>query len=116
MSPAIHPGECRSYNLIDFERRFDVDYGLSFRKSRSGPEENLIRSFLSKISVKSDGGIQLTVFKEPRLESGVPDLVGVFWHLPTAQQWNSSRKDLRRFDFRVLHQIACWGKAELGKI
>ena len=72
--------------------------------------------FLAKLSTKSEGGIQLTIFKEPWLESGSPDLVGVFWHLPTAEKWNRHRSSLRRHDFRLLHQLACWGSADLTTI
>jgi hypothetical protein len=114
MSPAHHPPQHFAYDLIDSE--VGSDFGLTFRKSRSGPEEDLIVNFLSKLNSKSEPGIQLTIFKEPRLESGSPDLVGVFWDLPTAQQWNSNRTNLRRFDFRLLHQLSCWGKTDVGKI
>jgi hypothetical protein len=114
MSPPIHPPERLSYNLIDSEVGFD--HGLSFRKSRSGPEEDLVLNFLSKLSSKSEPGIQLTIFKEPWLESGSPDLVGVFWHLPTAEKWSCNRVDLQPFDFRVLHQLANWGKTDAAAI
>lgn len=100
-----HLPENWSYNLVD--SRFDLaDSGLRFRQSRSGPEEDLIRSFLAKLKIKSEPEVQLTIFKEPCLETGSPDLVGVVWHLPTAEKWNRNRFLLRRVDFRVLQQIA----------
>lgn len=114
MNPVFHPPESCAYNLIDSEVGFD--YGLNFRKSRSGPEEDLILRFLSKLTIKSEPGIQLTIFKEPWLESGSPDLVGVFWHLPTVEKWSCNRANLQRLDFRVLHQLAYWGEADATAI
>lgn len=100
-----HLPENWSYNLVD--SRFDLaDSGLRFRQSRSGPEEDLIRSFLGKLTIKAEPDVQLTIFKEPCIETGSPDLVGVIWHVPTAAKWNTSRLLLQRVDFRVLHQVA----------
>jgi hypothetical protein len=105
-----HLPENWSYNLVD--SRFDfADSGLRFRQSRSGPEEDLIRSFLGKLKIKAEPEVQLTIFKEPCLETGSPDLVGVIWHVPTAEKWNRNRFLLQRLDFRVLHRIANLGDA-----
>lgn len=114
MSPENHPPQHSAFDLVDSDVGFD--YGLSFRRSRSGPEEELVVAFLAKLNTKSESGIHLTIFKEPWLESGSPDLVGVFWHLPTAEKWNRHRSNLQRADFRLLHQLACWKSADLTTI
>jgi hypothetical protein len=110
-----HLPETWSYNLVD--SKFDFkDIGLRFRRSRSGPEEDFIRSFLAKLSSKGQPDLQLTFFKEPRLETGSPDLVGVIWHLPTAERWNENRVLLQRADLRVMHQIAHSGNIDSSSI
>jgi len=93
-----------SYNLVDSQFDF-ADSGLRFRQSRSGPEEEMIRSFLAKLNSRAEADVQLTIFKEPCIETGFPDLVGVSWHLPTAETWNKNRLLLKRADFRVLHRL-----------
>lgn len=93
-----------SYHLVD-SRCQVPDSNLRFRKSRSGPEEDLIASFLAKLTSKSEPGIQLTIFKEPWLKTGSPDLVGVIWDVPTAEHWNAARLKLKPVDFRIHHQL-----------
>src|SRR5882724_1204068 len=110
-----HLPETWSYNLVDSKFDF-TNIGLRFRTSRPGPEEDFIRSFLAKLSSKSHPDLQLTFFKEPRLETGSPDLVGVIWHLPTAERWNENRASLGRSDFRVMHQIAHSGNIDTASI
>jgi hypothetical protein len=109
--PDNHLPENWSFKLVDSQFDF-AQAGLRFRKSRSGPEEDLIQSFLAKLNSKAEPGVQLTIFKEPCLETGFPDLVGVIWHLPTAQKWDRNRFLLQRKDFRVLHRLLSFGRAD----
>jgi hypothetical protein len=103
-----HLPENWSYKLVDSQSNLP-DMDLRFRRSRCGPEEDFIRSFLAKLRRKTQPDLQLTIFKEPRLETGAPDLVGVLWHLPTTERWNESRLLLERQDFRVIHQVTQTG-------
>jgi hypothetical protein len=86
------------------------EIGIRFRQSRSGPEEDLVRDFLERFlerfTVKVRDGFQVTFFKEPQLESGAPDLVGVIWRTATAEKWNTARLLLQPFDIRVMHYLA----------
>lgn len=104
-----------SYNLVDSKFDFPKN-DLRFRESRSGPEEDMISSFLSKLDSRSNPGTQLTIFKEPWLESGSPDLVGVIWDLPTAETWNQNRSRLNRSDFRLLHWLSETSDLNLDQI
>src|SRR5947209_6695628 len=82
------------------------EIGIRFRQSRSGPEEDLVRDFLERFTVKVRNGFQVTFFKEPQIESGAPDLVGVIWRTATAEKWNEARLLLQPFDIRVMHYLA----------
>lgn len=104
-----------SYTLVDSQFDFR-DIGLNLRRSRSGPEEDFIRSFLAKLRRTIQPDLQLTIFKEPHLETGSPDLVGVLWHLPTAERWNENRLSLQTSDFRVMHQLAHSGSIDTSSI
>lgn len=97
------------YTVLDSQARTG-EIGIRFRQSRSGPEEDLVRDFLERFlerfTVKVRDGFQVTFFKEPQLESGAPDLVGVIWRTATAEKWNEARLLLQPFDIRVMHYLA----------
>jgi len=44
----------------------------------------------------------MTIFREPRLESGFPDIVIVTWHEKITQGWRPERISLKSRDFRIL--------------
>ena len=99
-----HLTENWSYRLV--ESQFGIeDVGVRFRRSRSGPEEDFVHSFLNKLRCQGQPDLNLTIFKEPCLETGSPDLVGVIWHVPTAERWNENRFLLQRDDLRLMHHI-----------
>ncbi len=99
-----HLPENWSYKLVD--SGFGVEnIGVRFRTARPGPEEDFICKFLGKLSCQGEPDLKLTIFKEPRIETGSPDLVGVIWHLPTAERWNANRLLLQRPDYRVMQYI-----------
>jgi hypothetical protein len=98
--------------VLDF-RMSENDIGVKFRKSQSGPEEELVQLFLKKLKFKLNSGLSVTYFKEPRLESGFPDIVGVIWHRATAEKWNDCRKLLKNFDLRLMHYLSQHGTANI---
>lgn len=77
--------------------------GLSFRKSKAGPEKELVDWFLRQNLVRVPRGHNVTVFREPRLPSGFPDLVIVVWKASVAQRWTSDRAALTPRDLRLMH-------------
>lgn len=87
--------------------------GIHFRRSQDGPEQELVDWFIGKLPVETPRGCRTTVFREPRLESGFPDLVVVFWRPETAQKWVEPRRDLTTRDIRVLHHLATSGPARV---
>jgi hypothetical protein len=48
-------------------------------------------------------GHNVTVFREPRVPSGFPDLVIVIWKESIARRWNSTRAALTPSDLRLMH-------------
>lgn len=90
--------------------------GLRFRQSRQGPEADMVRDFLHNLDVKAPRGCSVTLFQEPRLDSGFPDLVVVVWHRATAEKWNPVRLQLHSPDIRVLHYLTTVGASEKPKL
>jgi hypothetical protein len=81
------------------------DLGLRFRQSKSGPEQELVHRFLENFTLDIPRGFKVTVFKEPRIESGFPDLVLVVWKNKITERWNLNRLLLQPSDIKVMHYI-----------
>jgi hypothetical protein len=86
--------------------------GLSFRKPTVGPEYELVLAYIDS-QLPAPRGQKRTVFVEPEIESGFPDVVAVYWHAATALRWSSVRTQLTRVDIRVAHFLAMVGGTEL---
>lgn len=94
----------RQYTVFDSEAPLG-EIGIRFRRARSGPEEVLVRRFLERFNFKLPSSLHVTFFKEAKIESGVPDLVGIIWHRATADKWNHTRLLLSNYDIRVMHYL-----------
>jgi hypothetical protein len=55
-------------------------------------------------------GCRATIFCEPRLASGFPDLVVVIWNVAATRSWSPRRADLQRDDIRLLHYLHLRGR------
>ena len=90
--------------------------GVSFRRNRPGPEQQLVARFLDTLQIKTQKGCEVTVFREPRVAAAYPDLVIVVWHVATAQKWNSYRADLTTSDIRIMHFLGDAGAVSVGQL
>jgi hypothetical protein len=86
-------------NHSNAPRNFDA----AFRESRPGPERDLVESFLHELPLSVPRGCHTTVFCEPRIDSGFPDLVIVIWNTAVARTWVTARRHLKREDIRLMH-------------
>lgn len=76
-----------------------------FRKSVAGPEKTLVDSFLGRFPVSLRRNQRATVFVEPRLDSGFPDLVVVVWTDSKTRNWAHERMDITTNDLRVIQNL-----------
>lgn len=90
--------------------------GASFRRQRPGPERQLIESFLESLPFRIPHGCRATIFCEPRLESGFPDLVAVFWNVRTTQRWSKTRVAISNNDLRLMHYMHQVGKCDFDHL
>jgi hypothetical protein len=72
----------------------------------------MVQTFLDSLHIKTPRGCSVTLFQEPRLDSGFPDLVVVVWHRATAEKWNPMRLHLQSTDIRVLHYLTTTGASK----
>ena len=59
--------------------------GLRFRGPVAGPEQMLVETFLNTATIRLPPGRSLTVFAEPAIDTGFPDLVAVVWRIEVAR-------------------------------
>ncbi len=100
----------RSISVID-DTSAVAGLGLSFRRGRPGPEDELVNWFLQERPFTIRRGYKVSVLCQPQLETGFPDIVLVVWHPPTAERWDSRRAVLTRYDIRLLHYLHYAGPA-----
>jgi hypothetical protein len=90
--------------------------GILFRKGRSGPEQALVDWFLELHSVRPRKGERLTIFREPRLPSGFPDLVVVVWKESVTANWEAERRNITAADLRLMQHLATAGPRNLSHL
>lgn len=88
--------------LVDSDSKH-TRLGAGFRRKRPGPELDLVDGFLEAMPLQVPRGCRVTVFREPRIESGFPDLVIVVWREATTRRWKEERTSLKPQDMRIMH-------------
>lgn len=81
----------------------DLVVSGSSRAITPGPEAVLLARFLDSFAPTILPGHRLSVLREPRLQSGFPDLVFVLWRASVGQQWIVLQASLEQTDLKLLH-------------
>ena len=97
-----------SITIID-RKSASEELRTSLRKFRPGPELDLVESFLERVEIKVPRSCGITIFREPKIQSGFPDLVVVVWDKAKAKRWNPLRVKLLTKDIRLMHFICHTG-------
>jgi hypothetical protein len=84
----------------------DSSFDIRFKKRTEGPESILVNDFLAVYN-KNNSIIDktITVFSEPFIGSGFPDLVIVLWDECKIKKWHPERKKLCKIDLKILHHM-----------
>jgi hypothetical protein len=91
--------------------------GAKFRRQRPGPEQDMLEEFLAEaLPFRVPRGCNLTLFREPRLDSGFPDAVLVVWHEATVRRWTCARADLKAQDLRLLQLLVECGPLDEAQL
>jgi hypothetical protein len=104
-----------NFTILDHDSTAHLS-GAAFRRSRPGPEADMVRAFISNCPFTIPRGCRATIFCEPRIESGFPDIVVVFWSVAVASKWNAERANLTRDDIRLIHHLHQSGPASTGEL
>lgn len=103
--------QCKGPVVVDSSSACDF-LGVSFRRLQSGPEQELVANFIRDTTFDLSPELGATVFREPRLDSGFPDVVIVLWNRAVARHWNHRRTTLKPVDVRLIHYLSQTGPAE----
>jgi hypothetical protein len=98
-----------THTIVDY-RSSAAAVGAAFRRGRPGPESDLVKQFLDDFRLRVPRGCHVTIFCEPRLASGFPDLVVVIWNVAATRRWDPQRAGLSRDDIRLLHYLYLHGR------
>lgn len=101
-----------SMQVIDASSSTVSPRELMFRRQTPGPEIDLVYNYIDTNLPTVPDGAWRSIFIEPRLESGFPDIVIVQWDIATTEQWKATRKDLRKLDIRILHYLYTQGSTD----
>lgn len=82
---------------------------LILRRQTPGPEIVLVNNYVNTYFPAAPQGHCRSIFIEPRIESGFPDVVIVEWHMATAETWQPNRVNLKKSDIRILHYLYTHG-------
>lgn len=87
-----------------------------YRTPTDGPELKLVNQYIAEHIAPPPRGQALTVFIEPEVASGFPDVVAVYWSQAVASQWHGCRAHLTSADVRVAHHLATTGCGDLDTL
>lgn len=76
------------------------------RTATEGPELDVVRAFVESGIGNGRPDTQVSVFCEPLLETGYPDIVVVHWRRCRAEAWPAVRAELTPDDIKLLHFLA----------
>lgn len=102
-----------SVGHADKDDLVDVGLGLRFRSPVFGPEQEIIDEILNVFRANIGRSRRLTVFCEPALDTGFPDIVAVVWRDSTARKWGDERSLLKNNHLRLLHALANKGWTDI---
>jgi hypothetical protein len=90
--------------------------GFSARRPTPGSEYELVEAYVQSKLPPAPRGQTRTIFVEPRISSGCPDIVVVYWHVGTARRWSVNRAKVTPKDLRVLHYLVTAGAADVSQL
>jgi hypothetical protein len=80
-----------------------------FRQTTHGPELDIVNMYCAE-HLASLGVIEsLSIFLEPKLNTGFPDIVAVFWDKEVTHKWPEARASLTSSDMAIVHHVNLTG-------
>lgn len=90
--------------------------GPRFRAPVPGDETDFVQTFLQEALPLAARNLRRSVFIEPRIDGGFPDVVAVYWDERVATGWPCARTHLIKADLKALHGFYLRGCVETGEL
>lgn len=89
-------------SILRSESNVSPHIGLTHRRRQNCLESELVDHFVANAYTRIPDDRQLTLFVEPMLESGWPDIVAVLWNPAVCSSWTADRTYLIQSDLRLI--------------
>lgn len=90
-------------------KKTNPEIGLNTRKSKTGPEKQLVDDFLNCYTEETNE--PFAIFWEPSLDTGYPDIVIASFQPKVFEEWSKHRFELSISDIKMLHYLYSQGGA-----
>ena len=87
-----------------------------FRQPTIGPELDIVKAYCEEHLTNLDTPENLSIFMEPKLDSGFPDIVAVIWNNDVAKHWPQKRELLTNTDMELVHHVNLVGRLPVSKL
>lgn len=87
-----------------------------FRQPTLGPELDIVKAYCEEHLINLDAADNLSIFMEPKLDSGFPDIVVVVWSHEVANRWPQRRALLTPTDLELVHHVNLVGSLPVEKL
>jgi hypothetical protein len=80
-----------------------------FRQPTHGPELDIVNMYCEEHLASLGVNESLSIFLEPKINTGFPDIVAVFWDKKVSHKWPEARANLTSSDMAIVHHVNLTG-------
>lgn len=90
--------------------------GTVFRQPTPGPELDIVNMYCEEHLANLGMDESLSIFLEPKINTGFPDIVAVFWDKEVSHRWPEERANLTPSDLAIVHHVNLVGKLSVDQL
>ncbi len=87
-----------------------------FRQPTNGPELDIVNMYCEEHLASLGVNESLSIFLEPKLNTGFPDIVAVFWDKEVSHTWPEARANLTSSDMAIVHHVNLVGQIPVERL
>lgn len=87
-----------------------------FRQPTHGPELDIVNMYCEEHLASLGASESLSIFLEPKLDTGFPDIVAVFWDKEVSDTWPEARAILTSSDMAIVHHVNLVGQIQVERL
>lgn len=87
-----------------------------FRQPTNGPELDIVNMYCKEHLASLGVNESLSIFLEPKLNTGFPDIVAVLWDKEVSHTWPEARANLTSSDMAIVHHVNLAGQISVERL